>query len=64
MGAAHLSRRTVRIIKLVLFTLAGAALGLLYWKLVGCRTGACPLTSHPIRSSLYGAAVGFLAGWI
>lgn len=38
----------------------GAALGFGWYKLVGCSTGACPLTSHPVISTLYGMAVGVL----
>jgi len=38
----------------------GAALGLAWYKLVGCATGACPITSNPVISTLYGAAVGAL----
>ncbi len=40
---------------------AGAAVGYLYYKLVGCRTGTCLLTSNPIRSVLYWALIGGLA---
>lgn len=40
---------------------AGALVGFLYFKLVGCRTGTCPLTSSPLRSVLYWAVIGGLA---
>lgn len=40
---------------------AGAGVGYLYYKLVGCRTGTCPLTSSPVRSMLYWALIGGLA---
>lgn len=46
--------------KLILFVLGGAVAGYLYYRLVGCRSGACPITSSPIISSLYGAMMGFL----
>jgi hypothetical protein len=46
--------------KLVLFVLGGAVVGYLYYRLVGCRSGTCPITSSPIISSLYGALMGFL----
>ena len=39
---------------------AGGALGFGWYKLVGCSTGACPLTSNPWISTLYGMAVGVL----
>lgn len=48
------------ILKLILGLVIGGGLGFAYYKFVGCTTGACPLTSHPIISSLYGAAVGAL----
>ena len=36
----------------------GAALGFAYYKLVGCSTGACPLTSNPWVATIYGAVLG------
>jgi LytS/YehU family sensor histidine kinase len=45
-------------------TFVGIAIGLvtgfLYWKLVGCASGTCMITSKPINSSLYGALMGGL----
>ena len=38
----------------------GAALGFGWHKLVGCPTGACPLTRNPVISTLYGMVVGAL----
>ncbi len=38
----------------------GALLGYGWHRLVGCRTGACPLTQTPLRAALYGAFVGAL----
>jgi len=38
----------------------GGAMGWAYWYWVGCESGACPITSHPLNSSLYGAVVGVL----
>lgn len=47
-----------------LFTLIGmaigAATGYLYWRFIGCSTGSCAITSKPINSTLYGAAMGGL----
>ena len=44
----------------VLFTAGGALAGLAYYYFVGCSSGACPVTSHPLVTMAY---VG-LAGWL
>ena len=36
-----------------LFILGGALAGLGYYALVGCSTGACAITSSPLRSMVY-----------
>lgn len=46
----------------VAFAIGGAILGFGYYKLVGCRSGSCPITSNPYISTLFGAVMGFLAG--
>lgn len=40
--------------------LIGACLGWLYWRYVGCSSGSCAITAHPVNSSLYGALMGWL----
>jgi hypothetical protein len=40
--------------------LTGAAAGFLYWKFVGCNTGACAITSKWHNSAGYGALMGGL----
>jgi hypothetical protein len=50
------------ILHTVAFAAGGAVLGFGYYKLVGCSSGACPITSNPYISSLFGAVMGFLAG--
>lgn len=46
--------------RLALGLLLGGALGFGYQKLIGCRTGTCPLTATPLRAILYGAVMGAL----
>lgn len=47
-------------IKLLAFVAIGALAGFGYHKLIGCRTGACPITANPYISTVYGAVMGFL----
>jgi hypothetical protein len=56
----RLRRKRVWIYNLA-FIAGGAVLGFGYYKLVGCRTGACPITANPFVATLYGALMGFLA---
>jgi xanthine/uracil permease len=44
--------------------LIGAIAGYLYWKLAGCSSGTCPITSNPVRSSLNKALSGGLLSGI
>lgn len=46
--------------KPALFTGAGALAGLGYYYLVGCPSGSCPLTSHPLAAMAYLGLVGWL----
>jgi len=48
------------LIRPALFMLGGAAVGLAYQRLVGCRTGACVITSNPYVATLYGVLMGYL----
>jgi hypothetical protein len=56
------SRKGTRMIRLVVSVAGGALLGWLYYRFVGCRTGACPITSNPWISAGYGALLGLLLG--
>ena len=38
----------------------GAVGGFLYYYLVGCQSGTCPITSNPYISIAYGARMGYL----
>ena len=46
--------------RMVIGVLVGGGLGFGWYKLVGCSTGACPLTSNPFISTIYGSVVGAL----
>lgn len=40
--------------------IVGAISGYFYWKLVGCDSGTCAITSNPINSTIYGALMAGL----
>lgn len=40
--------------------LLGAAFGFGWYRLVGCSSGSCAITSNPYTSTAYGAFMGFL----
>ena len=47
-------------LRVIVGAVVGAALGFLYYRFIGCRTGACPLTGNPYISTIYGAVLGVL----
>lgn len=51
------------ILRLIAGIALGALAGFLYYRFVGCSTGACPITSNPLSSTLYGALMGGLIAW-
>ena len=54
------SKARLSMLSTILGVIAGGLVGFLYYKFVGCRSGACLLTSHPVRSVLYWALIGGL----
>ena len=48
------------LVRTVLFVVLGAGLGFAFHRLVGCRSGACPIWVSPYISTAYGAVLGFL----
>jgi hypothetical protein len=46
----------------IIFLLAGAAGGFLYWRFIGCESGTCAIKSVWYWSTLWGAAMGYLIG--
>ncbi len=49
---------------MLILTAVGAVGGYLYYRLVGCASGACVITSNPIISTIYGGVLGLLIGFI
>jgi Family of unknown function (DUF6132) len=48
------------VLRIVIGIVIGGIAGFLYYKLVGCRTGTCPITSSPFSSIVFGAIFGGL----
>ncbi len=53
-----------RYLPMMLLAVAGAIGGFLYYRFVGCVSGACPITSNPVISTVYGGVIGTLLGYI
>ena len=47
-------------LKSVISTLVGGLLGYGYYRFVGCRSGACPISCNPYISTIYGSVLGFV----
>ena len=50
-------------IKVILGVVLGAGIGYGWYRLVGCSTGACQITSNPWISTIWGAMMGILMTW-
>jgi len=48
------------ILGIIIGAIVGGILGFGWYKLAGCSTGGCALTSDPFISTLYGTVVGAL----
>lgn len=56
------SPRRRRIVTVVIGAVVGGLIGFAYYRMVGCSTGACPITSNPWVATSYGAVIGALLG--
>jgi len=45
---------------IVIGVVAGGVVGFLYYRFIGCRSGACFITGNPYISTIYGAVLGGL----
>ncbi len=52
--------KRIMILRILVGVIVGGCLGFGWYKLVGCSTGSCPLTSNPVISTICGAVVGAL----
>ena len=48
------------LLRSVIGAAVGAGVGLLMYRFVGCRTGACPLTANPYVAMAIWGLMGFL----
>lgn len=58
----NLTDQQKRWIRRGIWTMLGGLGGYAYYYFIGCYSGACPLTSNPYISTMYGALVGILIG--
>lgn len=63
-GDFYMKRLPENWLRPLLFTLAGAAVGLAYYALVGCSTGTCMITANPFASMAYMGLMGWLLSGI
>jgi hypothetical protein len=46
----------------IIFSVAGAIGGFLYWKFIGCSSGTCMIKSVWYLTTLYGLVLGWVVG--
>jgi uncharacterized membrane protein len=49
-----------KMLRYVISVIAGGIAGWLYYYFIGCASGACPITSNPWSSIIFGAVFGGL----
>jgi uncharacterized membrane protein YoaK (UPF0700 family) len=53
-----MGKEVIMIIRMMVGAVIGGLLGYLYYKKVGCPSGACPITSNRYSSIIFGALIG------
>lgn len=48
-------------VRMIVGAAVGGVLGYTVYRFIGCSSGACPITSNPWVSTLFGMVVGALA---
>ena len=49
-----------KFVRYIVGLVVGGVLGFLYYRFVGCASGACPISSNPYISTIYGSVLGLL----
>ncbi len=49
--------------RIIIGAVVGGVVGYGIYKVIGCSSGACPITSNPFISTIYGAVMGVLVSW-
>lgn len=44
----------------IMGAIGGGVAGYLYYRIIGCNSGACPITSNPYISVIWGSLMGYL----
>lgn len=57
-------KKLMKKLRSLLFIAGGATAGLVYYYVVGCATGSCPITADPVITMLYTALIGWLLSGI
>jgi hypothetical protein len=63
---APVKQKIIKLIKeslwAIIGTVIGGTAGFIYYKMIGCPSGACAITSNPWLTILWGAILGYLTG--
>lgn len=54
--------RRKKMAAIIIGAAVGGIVGYLYYRFIGCRSGACFITSNPTISTIYWAVLGGLIG--